>query len=72
MCENIALFVRDLVHKIDKRKVSCLSSFVPVEAAWYEPSLFDGRLVLRKPNNGPALSQCRFLMVRLNLSCCKR
>ena len=39
-----------VVHGIDKRTVNCLLSLVAFEAAWHQPSLSDGCLVLRKPD----------------------
>ena len=50
MCLCIVLFVGFLLHGVGMCKVNCLSSFVAFEAAWYEPTLFHGFLVLRKPD----------------------
>ena len=49
MFVSLVHFVGVLVLGVDQRKVTCLSSFVTFEAAWHQPSLFDGCLVLRKP-----------------------
>ena len=49
MCK-LVLVVGGLVLVVDKRIVNCSSSFVTFEAAWYQPSLFDGCLVLRNPD----------------------
>ena len=43
-----ALFVNVLVHGVDKREANCMSSNVAFEAAWCEPSLFDGCLAVCK------------------------
>ena len=42
--------VQVFVRKIHEREVNCLSTFVWVEVAWYEPFFFDGNLVLRVPD----------------------
>ena len=46
---SLVLFVKVLVHGLDKRTENCLSSCVPFEAARYQPFFFDGCFVLRKP-----------------------
>ena len=50
MFVSLVLVVRILVHWVDKLRVNCLSSCVTFEAAKCKPSLFDGCLVLRKPD----------------------
>ena len=67
MCAGLVLSVRVLVHGVDKREVNCLSTVVLFQAAWYEPSFFDGCSVLLEPDMGElSHSLCRLFSATRN------
>ena len=61
------------VQGFDKCGVTCLSSFAAFEAAWYQPSFFDGCLVVRKPDMVETCRTASFhdlLREEIRLKCC--